>query len=457
MPARPSPPMQPPQRRRPSPWTLFGYRHGASTASFSRGGGGGHTAVSSALLYTALAAICALSFGIRMFAVVRWEAVIHEYDPYFNYRATKLLASEGLGALMNWQDDRSWYPLGRIVGGTLYPGLLLVANTMLWAAGAVHPAVNVRTVCVFVAPVFAPLTVLATYLLVKAVLEGGFCEERLQQQQAQQQLQHDAGGGGNSRGGICVAAGIGAKTGDVMINAVAAAGSTSHHLVDRGGNGGGAADTADIRSSIKGGSGGGDSMDSHLRRRVGSVRTTGPALAPQSSSSSGISPTIMGSRPTSPAHTSTSTSRTHHPLDDDAVHATPASPPDASFTLDPTATALLAAALMAINPSYISRSVGGSFDNEGVAIFALVAVFYAWVRAVQSGALAWGAATALAFFFMAGSWGGYVFVLNVIPIHAAVLVVAGRYSPRLYVAYTSFYVLGGMLAMQVRDETISNY
>lgn len=35
---------------------------------------------------------------------------------------------------------------------------------------------------------------------------------------------------------------------------------------------------------------------------------------------------------------------------------------------------------MAIVPSYISRSVAGSFDNEGVAIFALVNVFYWFIK-----------------------------------------------------------------------------
>ena len=44
------------------------------------------------------------------------------------------------------------------------------------------------------------------------------------------------------------------------------------------------------------------------------------------------------------------------------------------------AAGLLAAAFAGIVPSYISRSVGGSYDNEGVAIFALVFTFYLWVR-----------------------------------------------------------------------------
>lgn len=44
---------------------------------------------------------------------------------------------------------------------------------------------------------------------------------------------------------------------------------------------------------------------------------------------------------------------------------------------------LISAAFIAIVPSYISRSVAGSYDNEGVAIFALVFVFYLYVK-VQS-------------------------------------------------------------------------
>lgn len=53
---------------------------------------------------------------------------------------------------------------------------------------------------------------------------------------------------------------------------------------------------------------------------------------------------------------------------------------------------------------YISRSVAGSFDNEAVAIFALVLTFYLWVRAVNRGTVASGVACALAYLYMAASW-----------------------------------------------------
>lgn len=43
---------------------------------------------------------------------------------------------------------------------------------------------------------------------------------------------------------------------------------------------------------------------------------------------------------------------------------------------------LLAACFIAIVPGYISRSVAGSFDNEGIAIFALQFTYYLWVCTV---------------------------------------------------------------------------
>ena len=49
----------------------------------------------------------------------------------------------------------------------------------------------------------------------------------------------------------------------------------------------------------------------------------------------------------------------------------------------------------------------------------------------------------------AASWGGYIFIINLIPLHVFVLLITGRNSPRLYVAYTTFYSLGTLLAMTV--------
>ncbi|PKU27855.1 hypothetical protein llap_21841 [Limosa lapponica baueri] len=110
---------------------------------------------------------------------------------------------------------------------------------------------------------------------------------------------------------------------------------------------------------------------------------------------------------------------------------------------------LLAAAMIAVVPGYISRSVAGSYDNEGIAIFCMLLTYYMWIKAVKTGSIYWAAMCALAYFYMVSSWGGYVFLINLIPLHVLVLMLTGRFSHRIYVAYCTVYCLGTILSMQI--------
>ncbi|KAF6004125.1 oligosaccharyl transferase stt3 subunit [Cyanidiococcus yangmingshanensis] len=56
----------------------------------------------------------------------------------------------------------------------------------------------------------------------------------------------------------------------------------------------------------------------------------------------------------------------------------------------------------------------------------------------------------MAYLYMVACWGGYIFIINLIPIYVVVMILAGRYSHRLYVAYSTFYVIGTLLSMQIR-------
>lgn len=110
---------------------------------------------------------------------------------------------------------------------------------------------------------------------------------------------------------------------------------------------------------------------------------------------------------------------------------------------------LFAASFIAIVPGYISRSVAGSYDNEGIAIFALQFTYYLWIKSVKSGSVYWAAMAALSYFYMVSAWGGYVFIINLVPLHVFVLLLMGRYSPRLFTSYTTFYIIGLICSMQI--------
>ncbi|VEN51831.1 unnamed protein product [Callosobruchus maculatus] len=203
----------------------------------------------------------------------------------FNYRATAYMVKNGFYQFLNWFDERAWYPLGRIVGGTVYPGLMLTSGSIHYILHLLHINVHIRDICVFLAPVFSGLTAISTYLLTKELWSAG------------------AG--------------------------------------------------------------------------------------------------------------------------------------------------LFAACFIAIVPGYISRSVAGSYDNEGIAIFALQFTYYLWIKSVKTGSIFWAVAAALSYFYMVSAWGGYVFIINLIPLHVFVLLLMGRYSNKLFVSYTTFYILGLILSMQI--------
>eukprot|EP00794_Sanderia_malayensis_P003161 gene3161-3630_t len=219
--------------------------------------------VKSLLCFLILVSAWLVGFSSRLFAVVRFESIIHEFDPWFNYRSTHYLVENGFYNFLNWFDERAWYPLGRIVGGTVYPGLMITAGAIHWIMNTFHLTVHIRDVCVFLAPFFSGLTAIATYFLTKELW--------------------------NDRAG------------------------------------------------------------------------------------------------------------------------------------------LFAACFIAIAPGYISRSVAGSYDNEGIAIFALQFTYFLWVSA----------------------WGGYVFIINLIPLHVFTLLLMGRYSNKVYTSYSVFFIVGLLCSMQV--------
>ncbi|KAL3494122.1 Oligosaccharyl transferase STT3 subunit-domain-containing protein [Aspergillus germanicus] len=112
-----------------------------------------------------LVTIAAAAVSSRLFSVIRFESIIHEFDPWFNFRATKYLVQNGFYDFWDWFDDRTWHPLGRVTGGTLYPGLMVTSGVIYHILRFLTIPVDIRNICVLLAPGFSGLTALAMYLL----------------------------------------------------------------------------------------------------------------------------------------------------------------------------------------------------------------------------------------------------------------------------------------------------
>ena len=120
---------------------------------------------SPAIMTSTLLIIFIISFCVRIFSVIKYESIIHEFDPWFNYRATQYLSEKGREEFAYWFDADSWYPLGRFVGHTVFPGLMyttVLINKLLLLLAI---PVDLRHICVFTAPFFSMITSLVAYLI----------------------------------------------------------------------------------------------------------------------------------------------------------------------------------------------------------------------------------------------------------------------------------------------------
>ncbi|KAI9627830.1 hypothetical protein H4Q26_017150 [Puccinia striiformis f. sp. tritici PST-130] len=122
------------------------------------------------LAFLRLVIVCLIAgaaVSSRLFAVIRHESIIHEFDPWFNFRASKILTEQGFHAFWNWFDQTAWYPLGRVVGGTIFPGLMVTSGLIWNVFRLFNVPVDIRNICVLLAPGFSGLTAYATYLFAR--------------------------------------------------------------------------------------------------------------------------------------------------------------------------------------------------------------------------------------------------------------------------------------------------
>ena len=235
-----------------------------------------------------LAIAAYFAYDIRLFAVREYGRIIHEFDPWFNFRATQYLADNGWKKFSTWFDYMSWYPLGRPVGTTIYPGMQVTAVSIyntLKALGSNY-AMSLNDVCVFFPAWFgAVATMLVAFL------------------------------------------------------------------------------TAECSGSAN--------------------------------------------------------------------------------------SAVIAALVMSVVPAHTMRSVAGGYDNESLAVTAMCLTFFVWCRSLRNERSWWiGTLAGLAYVYMVAAWGGYTFVLNMVGLHAATLVLVGQYSPSLHRAYSLFWIVGTLGAIQ---------
>lgn len=112
--------------------------------------------------------ILSLSFSISFLirsqpADFGWE--LHEFDPFFNYRATQYVVDNGINAYFEWNDDLSWYPTGRDVSSNSQVMLHVTAAITYWIFGGG----NLYDFTILFPVIFGSLTAIVVFALVRVI------------------------------------------------------------------------------------------------------------------------------------------------------------------------------------------------------------------------------------------------------------------------------------------------
>ncbi|MGI0023496.1 MAG: STT3 domain-containing protein, partial [Nitrososphaeraceae archaeon] len=115
--------------------------------------------------------ILVISSSFSISALIRSQPAdygfqLNEFDPFFNYRATKFIIENGLVAYFNWYDDMSWYPHGRDVAGTSQVLLHVTAASLYQIFGA---STDLYGFTIVFPMVFGSLTAIVVFALVRVI------------------------------------------------------------------------------------------------------------------------------------------------------------------------------------------------------------------------------------------------------------------------------------------------
>ncbi len=118
------------------------------------------------LLVIAVLALAFTSALIVRFYPAKYGFYLNEFDPYFDYRATKYIVDNGLDAYWHWHDRMSWYPEGRNIPGTSQSALHITAAYMYQIFGGGMPLLDFT---IAFPAVIGSLTVIIMFALVRVL------------------------------------------------------------------------------------------------------------------------------------------------------------------------------------------------------------------------------------------------------------------------------------------------
>ena len=113
-----------------------------------------------------LAAIAIVTALLRILPL-QYGAYFTAFDPLFQYRATQYVVENGFASWWSWHDTMSWYPMGRNVANSAYPGVPFAAAFLYLVQKTLGFGISLYNVCLYFPVFMAVVTIITIYYLGK--------------------------------------------------------------------------------------------------------------------------------------------------------------------------------------------------------------------------------------------------------------------------------------------------
>jgi len=123
------------------------------------------------LVVLSLISIFIIALCIRCIPFFMYPAYIRAFDPWLQYENALYIVTYGFKAWFGWYDYASWYPYGRDMSQSFYPGTPFAAAIIYFLLHALGFNIDIYMVCYFLPAFMGALTCVATYFLGKEILD----------------------------------------------------------------------------------------------------------------------------------------------------------------------------------------------------------------------------------------------------------------------------------------------
>ncbi|MCJ7609135.1 glycosyltransferase family 39 protein [Candidatus Bathyarchaeota archaeon] len=124
------------------------------------------------LLPLCLSTIVVIAILLRILPLA-WGATLSEFDPFFQYEMTQHIVDNGFGSWLEWHTTREWYPTGRDIAGSSFPGLAFTGAAVYQLVRALGLNVSVMDVAIFFPVLAAAVTCVVIFFLGRDVGGSG--------------------------------------------------------------------------------------------------------------------------------------------------------------------------------------------------------------------------------------------------------------------------------------------